>query len=225
MQLSLGGRGWGGVRAGRLWQLREDRIQRCSVNLRGCCIHIAYICINALYVHTSASAMHTHLLRLLHWNLRLAQQPELQMFRCSSARKIVVPDLLRQITFSQTAVMVLRILPPSATPTTCCALLKIASRLSVRSLRPVLVPLSNRARYATAGAYTEDAPPTDLAHTRNIGIIAHIDAVSPQSCSGLKGTELWDPGGRIDGTLTAAPHRVKLLRQSGCSFTVVSPGE
>ncbi|KAF8434619.1 P-loop containing nucleoside triphosphate hydrolase protein [Terfezia claveryi] len=72
--------------------------------------------------------------------------------------------------------MVLQILHHSAGPKICRALLKItASRLAVRSLRPVVVPLSHRSRCATTAAHAGDAP-TDLAYTRNIGIIAHIDA-------------------------------------------------
>ena len=51
--------------------------------------------------------------------------------------------------------------------------------LTCRSTRSVLVPLHLKSGYATAHI---DPPPTDaidLAHTRNIGIIAHIDAVIP----------------------------------------------
>ncbi|RPB18353.1 P-loop containing nucleoside triphosphate hydrolase protein [Terfezia boudieri ATCC MYA-4762] len=72
--------------------------------------------------------------------------------------------------------MMLRILPHSAAPTICRGQFKsTAFRLAVRSLRPVVVPLSHRSRYATTAAHAGDAP-TDLAYTRNIGIIAHIDA-------------------------------------------------
>lgn len=50
--------------------------------------------------------------------------------------------------------------------------------LTCRSRRSVFVPLHLKSGYATAHTDPPQTDATDLAHTRNIGIIAHIDAVN-----------------------------------------------
>ena len=50
--------------------------------------------------------------------------------------------------------------------------------LTSRSLRPVLVRLHHKSQYAMAHTDPPLTDAADLAHTRNIGIIAHIDAVN-----------------------------------------------
>ncbi|KAI5811282.1 P-loop containing nucleoside triphosphate hydrolase protein [Peziza echinospora] len=71
----------------------------------------------------------------------------------------------------------MRLFALGQSPALCRCLTKAspASRLRLLAPRPLLAP--RRRRYATQPPEPVlDAPPSDLPHTRNIGIIAHIDA-------------------------------------------------